>query len=142
MTRNPSRKQRIASARNIRGKEGPKTVEGKARSAANGRLNRRGIPLAKTLAKAIAHNLKHDSQSFYSHCLTCQKECQWPSFSIKTSLENFPIGCLEEVVRKEPARCFYYFQGLCCAPIATNLGPESIDCILEPGFHRGSEDFE
>jgi len=139
MPSNPSRKQSEASRRNLRGKEGPKTIAGKEASAANGAKNR-GTKTAKARAKIIAGRQGLNDDSFYARagCLSCQKHCMWPSFSVTTRFNQMPLGCLEEVLVSQPDLCFYYLEGLCLADFREGSATPAYGtiCVTEPRFLR------
>jgi len=125
--------QRRTSIANIAGKSGPKTAEGKRRSADNGRRNK-GIKTSRDRAAAIEKRWGLRRDSFYSlaGCPTCTLSCKWPSFSERTRWSKLPRGCLERVLREDPARCFYHLFGQCCAGSGREGGVDS--CILSDTF--------
>lgn len=145
MPRNPSPKQVEASRANLVGHYGPKTSQGRQKVAKNGERNK-GVKSAKARARVIHGRWGALTGTFYSwaRCAECRKTCIWPSFSVKTSHDSLPLRCLENVLTKDPNRCFYYFEGLCCVPSdGKDVGMGS-RCILDTSFldmfrNKGSE---
>jgi hypothetical protein len=137
MPKNPSKRQQEASRKNLRGKYGPKTEEGKRKVALNG-LQNKGAVTAKARARQIAGRHGPKTETFYSFagCLECKKLCLWPSFSLETPLDKMPLECLKEVLEERPGRCFYYFEGFCCGTYIADQGSSSgtVPCILDDGF--------
>lgn len=139
MPLNPTPEQSKASRRNLRGKEGPKTPGGKARSSANGQKNR-GVKTAQARARVIdkRHGLKEDSFYAAANCLTCPLKCPAPSFTNTTPHPSLPLACLERVIQTDPRRCFYHLEGLCLAQGRHDIPPGSITtCVVERRFVAG-----
>ena len=111
MPKNPTIKQRLASANNLKGHYGPKTEEGKANSAKNGKKNK-GAKTTKARARQIRNFIK-DTYYDLSGCLDCVKKCNGRSFSKTAPYNEYAHGCLYEIVKSQPSQCFYYFHGLC-----------------------------
>lgn len=137
MPKNPSKKQRAASRKNLYGKQGPKTIKGKIRSAQNGRLNK-GVKTAKSRAIVLAARWKNGTNTFYHHarCIDCEDVCTYKSFSHKTPIREMPLRCLERIIREKPDRCFYYFEGVCSLGFRKNP-KEPVDdcsCLFEPNL--------
>lgn len=134
---NPSPRQSEASRRNLLGHEGPRTPEGKARSAANGARNK-GANTARARARVIQarHGLNEDSWYAAAGCLGCGRECHWPSFADSTPHSRMPLPCLERVLTSRPERCFYHLEGLCLADFhQTHACPVSDGtCVTDPSF--------
>ena len=128
MPRFPSKKQSLASKRNLDGNHGPKTAEGKAKSSQNGRRNC-GTKTSKARARIIdaRHGLNDDSLYAMAGCLTCNQHCEWPSFSNETTHSSLPLGCLEGVLQRTPSRCFYFLEGYCLADFR-EIRPDQADC--------------
>lgn len=136
MPKNPSRRQQQASRRNLEGHYGPRTEEGRSKAARNG-LRNKGIKTAKARAHQVAGRWGANTETYYNYagCLECKKDCQWPSFSVRTPLLKMPLGCLKEVLDAQPARCFYYFEGFCLASYVAAGGIRGSSlCILDGGF--------
>jgi len=134
MTRNPSRRQIIASRENLRGQHGPKTTAGKKICANNGFKNK-GAKSAKAKAKAILERWGESTKSFYSYagCAYCELPCLWSRFSIETYHSRLPLACLRKVLQEDPGKCFYYFNGVCCASNSIAYQRTSA-CILDAHF--------
>jgi len=46
-----------------------------------------------------------------------------------------PLDCLREVLEEKPGRCFYYFEGFCCASYVADGGLATEPaCVLDDGF--------
>jgi hypothetical protein len=117
MPRNPSSKQRIASAKNLEKNYGPKTPAGKAISALNGKKNK-GAKTAKARARILNARWKEKGGikgTFYdlSGCLHCQKVCPGRSFSQNAVISDYSFACFSNVIAEHNHTCFYYFHGLC-----------------------------
>jgi hypothetical protein len=113
MPKNPSNKQRLASAKNLKGNYGPNTAAGKAKSALNGKKNK-GPKTTKSRAR-IQHARWGIKDTFYalSGCLYCPKECPGKSFSRKAPISDYSFVCFQDIIVNHPAECFYHFHGLC-----------------------------
>jgi len=136
MPKNPSHLQKVASRNNLKGHHGPKTERGKKRSAQNGNLNK-GKMTAKKRAKVLSDRWKKGTNTFYQIlCKNCNKNCKWFSFSPESPHHEMPLGCLEEVIDEDLTRCFYYFDGICCATLQMKQSNHTgrNPCVVDSDF--------
>lgn len=141
MPKNPSSKQRKASANNLKGKWGPKTPEGKRISSRNGKKNK-GPKTTKEKAKIIYARWGSLKGTLYdrSECLQCQMNCKGKSFSRKVQLKEYSLQCFDKIIHEYPSECFYYFRGLCGIRYTNPILPTDYCILDDQNLRRFSSD--